>query len=771
MSDEPTNLNQTKNIVICSDGTWQKGGQVTPTNVWRTYLAVEQDNQVKFHDDGVGAGGLKPYQIIGGAFGFGISRNIEDLVESLIKAYEPGARIFLFGFSRGAFTVRVLADLICRLGIPKSEGKSPEEIRELARTLLIYYKSLNTGRARHRSSPLFKRSKQHVPAAVVTEEDEKEFVKDVVQPQLETHTSTEGQGGDFAVHFIGCWDTVEAVGLPTDFLKKAAIRYFFPLRFSDQYPSPKVRHLYHALCLDDERHTFHPLLWQTPPNGLAQGQIMEQVWFMGGHSHVGGGYAKDQLAMEPLEWMLCKASAAGLRLNKELRDFFQSHAYRYGEMHPSRPWNSKFYRYQPRLLSESFKGKNSVPCDQDIEECRVHESVLDRVELGIDSYAPTAIDVNFKVVKTQEGELKSEIVDEKELPLSYRENMAVANHNYIRQGKYLYFACMLTWLVFGFWCYFKNSHIGGPQITKPQPMLEFVPEIINLGLHSIYSAEHWLLTLLTACVPAFIGDSALSWLKNLPGTLTCFAGVYALLLLYGGHLRRRALDHALRAWHGSGILKPREKSASEDIQVPWAFDSGTLMLSLTLVLGFCVAAVMGWRPYHAYLRADKAFHAKVHLDRISESHEVHFETAQPLFPTEVYVEEGETYEIQVRNLDDWYDKSEPVDSANGLAKDLWVHLPFRALRIGPRNPNEKIFQLNASVGVDGQPIGIGEKNRFTANQSGQLFLFVNDIPGFYANNHGTADVTITRVFEIKSDSPKDDTGEVSMETIPTSADP
>ena len=76
-----------RNVVICSDGTWQKGGQVTPTNVWRTYLAVESENQFKFHDDGVGSGGNELQRIIGGAFGFGIpSRHIKSAKTRTVKA-------------------------------------------------------------------------------------------------------------------------------------------------------------------------------------------------------------------------------------------------------------------------------------------------------------------------------------------------------------------------------------------------------------------------------------------------------------------------------------------------------------------------------------------------------------------------------------------------------------------------------------------------------------------------------------------------------------
>src|SRR5918993_271152 len=99
-----------KNLVLCSDGTGNSGGKLNGTNVWRLFLAVDQDlappdqgrRQVAFHDDGVGSESFKILRFIGGAFGWGISRNLCELYEFLIQTYDPGDDIYLFGFSRGA---------------------------------------------------------------------------------------------------------------------------------------------------------------------------------------------------------------------------------------------------------------------------------------------------------------------------------------------------------------------------------------------------------------------------------------------------------------------------------------------------------------------------------------------------------------------------------------------------------------------------------------------------------------------------------------------
>ena len=109
-----------KNIVLCSDGTGQAGGQGFTSNVWRIFKAVDRHHAVKqvaFHGDGVGSEQNKYLRAIGGAFGWGLSGDIRKLYASLVRSYEPEDEIFLFGFSRGAFTVRSLAGMIDHIGI------------------------------------------------------------------------------------------------------------------------------------------------------------------------------------------------------------------------------------------------------------------------------------------------------------------------------------------------------------------------------------------------------------------------------------------------------------------------------------------------------------------------------------------------------------------------------------------------------------------------------------------------------------------------------
>ena len=115
-----------KNIVICSDGTGNRGGKTHGTNVWRIFNAVDRYHpdikQITYYDDGVGTDDILWLRLLGGAFGYGISRNIRQAYGFLAMNYEEGDRVFLFGFSRGAFTVRSLAGMICRCGLLTRES-------------------------------------------------------------------------------------------------------------------------------------------------------------------------------------------------------------------------------------------------------------------------------------------------------------------------------------------------------------------------------------------------------------------------------------------------------------------------------------------------------------------------------------------------------------------------------------------------------------------------------------------------------------------------
>jgi uncharacterized protein (DUF2235 family) len=119
-----------KNIILLSDGTGNSAGKLFKTNVWRAYqaLSLHSGSQIAYYDDGVGTSEFKPFQWVGSIFGFGLARNVKRLYAYLCRNYEPGDRIYGFGFSRGAFTIRMLVGLICTEGIvDRSQCRNDDE--------------------------------------------------------------------------------------------------------------------------------------------------------------------------------------------------------------------------------------------------------------------------------------------------------------------------------------------------------------------------------------------------------------------------------------------------------------------------------------------------------------------------------------------------------------------------------------------------------------------------------------------------------------------
>ena len=186
-----------RNIVICSDGTGNRGGKTRGTNVWRIFNAVERHGkgirQITYYDDGVGTGSPRWWRLFTGAFGHGLARNIREAYAFLAMNYEPGDNIFLFGFSRGAFTVRALAGLICRYGIATRDAVTgPRREREaVLRCILQAYRSKDGSR--------------------------RQRARETAAMQLGAKWSCFRAG---EVQFIGVWDTVDAVGMPFDELKR-----------------------------------------------------------------------------------------------------------------------------------------------------------------------------------------------------------------------------------------------------------------------------------------------------------------------------------------------------------------------------------------------------------------------------------------------------------------------------------------------------------------------------------------------------------------------
>lgn len=270
-----------KRIVICCDGSWncpdQKDrGQVRPSNVVKLALAVaprDDDGveQVVFYDKGVGTGRFD--RLLGGAFGAGLSKNVQDAYRFLVEHYEPDDEIYLFGFSRGAYTARSVAGLIRNCGILEKEHAN-----QIAAAYKLYRR----------------RDDEAHPAGLEAEL----FRKMYAHPQAE-----------FRIKCIGVWDTVGALGLPFDIAGLFNRRW----AFHNTSLSSRVDHAYQALAIDEKRKPFTPALWHADREKIEnKEQILEQVWFAGSHTDIGGGYDDTSLSDITLQWMQEKAAACGL---------------------------------------------------------------------------------------------------------------------------------------------------------------------------------------------------------------------------------------------------------------------------------------------------------------------------------------------------------------------------------------------------------------------------------------------------------------------------
>ncbi|HTO77363.1 MAG TPA: DUF2235 domain-containing protein [Thermoanaerobaculia bacterium] len=264
-----------KNIVICLDGTGNEFGDAN-SNVVKLYATLDHNTteQIAYYHPGLGTMGA-PNALskvakwctrqFGLAFGYGIVGAIEDAYAFLMDTYQPGDRVYLFGFSRGAYTARALAGMLHMIGLIRAGNKD-----------LIKYAT-----------------------RFLTQPTEKTWS---IAAQFKATFSRECKA-----HFVGVWDTVSSVGWIYDSVK---------LPYTANNPDMAIGR--HAIAIDERRCFFRQNLWTSRKDT----QDIKQVWFAGVHSDIGGSYpeAESGLAKITLEWMLREAANADLRIDPAKRD-------------------------------------------------------------------------------------------------------------------------------------------------------------------------------------------------------------------------------------------------------------------------------------------------------------------------------------------------------------------------------------------------------------------------------------------------------------------
>ena len=394
-------VDQAKTILLFSDGTGNSSGKLNRTNVWRLYQAVDlgvpgtasERIQIGRYDNGVGTTRFRPIALIQGIFGWGLKRNILSLYLFLCRNHRPEDRICLFGFSRGAFTMRVLADLIDKQGI--IDHHHDDDLPYLVADAYRAYRR----NQRPRMFPM----RWLVPLYKWIRDGLIRSRRKIGQVDYRDARRRAG-----TIDFIGLWDTVGAYGGPILEFVRAVDDWIMPISFTDRHLPECVSAARHALALDDERDSFQPLPWDE--RSERQPGRIKQVWFAGMHSDVGGGYPDDSLSYVSFNWMVREAQEfADIRFRKDRVLEALEQADSFGPIHDSRAGPGVYYRYQPRRITalmwppdrggrylidpEERPGQGMLP------PINVHESVFRRIASGTDGYAPIVIPSTFNVVE------------------------------------------------------------------------------------------------------------------------------------------------------------------------------------------------------------------------------------------------------------------------------------------------------------------------------------------------------------------------------------
>ncbi|SFV16432.1 DUF2235 domain-containing protein [Bradyrhizobium arachidis] len=379
-----------RKLVLFADGT---GNAFTTqeSSVWRLYEALDhtQPDQIAHYIKGVGTAGWAPLAALDGATGIGVPGNVRKLYRFLCWNWREGDEIYIFGFSRGAFTARTLAAMISSQGLmPAVIDDTPVSHAEMERNAKAAWREY-----RRDTVPWTK----SLPTIWVTR-----WIRDFllfIYHWLCGHRSYAevrskmGVRKDVEIEFLGLFDTVEAFGVPIEELRLAVDWAIWPISFRNHRLSHKVRQACHALALDDERTTFHPLrIDQSHPG---REQIVKEVWFAGVHSDIGGGYPESTLSFVPLVWMV-EQLRGRLRFQDGEIEHFQDYQSAIGPRHDSRSGAAVLYRYGPRpILAGRENGGEPV----------VHFAVIERMLFGCDDYAPIMLPADCRVLLPNDTKL------------------------------------------------------------------------------------------------------------------------------------------------------------------------------------------------------------------------------------------------------------------------------------------------------------------------------------------------------------------------------
>ena len=767
-----------KNIVLFSDGTGNSSGKLFKTNVWRTYQAVDvadpktsgETHQVAFYDDGVGTSTFKPLAILGGAAGLGLARNVREIYSFICRNYQPGDKIYAFGFSRGAFTIRVLVDFILTQGLVPYDGEEAALQRWVGDAYRAY-----RAKGYHTRFSLMKLVRPLRDGAIFAQNWALRRVPySAIQPIQVP-----------AIQFLGLWDTVDAYGLPFEELTRAIDRYFWPMLLPDLVLHEKVLRARHVLSVNDERNAFHPRLWNearepkrnTKANHIDDERI-SQVWFAGVHSDVGGGYPDDSLAYVSLNWMLMEAEKYGLRFCDNIRAQYQSLSDENGPMHDSRQGVAGYYRYNPRRIDKLAHHDSGTKTAVQIDRIQIHESVLRRIKTGHDGYAPFVLPPNFCVMK-YDGSIEAAVTYIGP-QLESTEFLQQHEHvwNWVWWRRVVYFLTVFATLVL---VAMPLKWPALPQGACSSPYC-FVSNAIDVG---------------AVFLPAFASTWTDSFASH-PGVFMLIVALVAMGLISGSALDIKVRDAMRSVWYSIPSMNALDRQKTQAVTVPsrlnraieWlrtrpayrtffhALSSELVPLVFGLVVVFSAIAVLSQSLFSVRTSWGYVCTGSAELKAVETAVQpIRWQTNALCKGTGVELQKGATYKLRftIPAAQPWLDRTVPA-SPNGVEPNdvTWpmvLGVPFRRhlgqawfkpmARIQSRGTDVYPLDPKPTVPLSVVPHRVGDlanpetvfETEIVARTQGELFLYVNDavvfIPFYpdsahwlYNNNQGTAEVRI-----------------------------
>ncbi len=748
-----------RRIVLLSDGTGNSAAKVWRTNVWRTFEALDLsgNDQVAFYDDGVGTSSFKPLAVLGGAFGFGLKRNVIDIYKFVCRNYKNDTdEIYGFGFSRGAFTIRVVIGLILNQGLVSADSES-----ELDKKAVAAYRQ-------------YRRERYHTVWHV---EDLFRWFRDLFLPKDYDKADNRAVG---KIRFIGVWDTVAAYGAPLDEMTRGISRYIWPLELpTHTLDRSRVMRACQALALDEQRTTFHPELWnelEVPPNEFdpdkprfIKDEQLSQVWFAGVHSNVGGGYPDDTLAYIPFVWMITEARRCGLRFKSDPPvppsppadpDTFKnaiSKCDKDGRLYDPRRGLGGYYRYGPRKLVQLCNYKYSKKEDDEVvvERPKIHETVFRRIGNHAHAYAPVGLPPVYDIVR-EDGSIVTpdqfgfETNNEAKARADKQEHV----WNDIWKRRIVYFATVAATV----WLFAYPLLRSAPRSDEYSSPIRWVSDIIRIAGN-------------------FLPGFADTWINGFARTPVRFLVLLALVIgltWFGARLASRISDRMGTIWRGLAIVPsglpdngiyrlrshPTYIALHEGLKRKWA---PAFFAVLFAYLGVTFTSHLLYNVQDVWGLVCKEDGSAKGLAR-GETRDVDFLASNICNKTGIAIEgNGAKYHVEIKATSPWRDSGIPSQLGGFYTTDapawhqrvlLMLGVPLRreltrpwfrlVLRYGAAG-GEEVF-------LDPDPEDGTIEDVIKPTRKGELFVFVNDavtgIPGlydvFYRNNEGSGKLTVTR---------------------------